>query len=98
MSYRYTPEDKEALEFCNSVRVLMDKEPVRHIRKGKKGSYCSCPIAKTISGVRVAARICRQGCFVKCFISEIPAHISTWIEEFDSGKLPHFIEGDTNGC
>ncbi len=88
--YRYTDADNVALAFCNDAREEMGKKPARYIRKGVQERVYYCPIAKTIEGVTIGGCVWGPGGFMMA----IPEDVVEWIDAFDAGKLPHFIEGE----
>jgi len=87
--YRHTPEDKRALAWCNKIRAKLGMWRTFRIRKGIPQHAHKCPLARTIgNGVSIGVGIYDHE---DNRIETIPSDVISWLEAFDSGKLPHFI-------
>lgn len=94
MSYTYTNADKRALEWCNEVRAKMGKKPVRMIRKGVPMGTRSGALSRTIGRVRLGIWTGTNLATGRQF--SVPTDAIDWLVDFDDGKLPHFIAGETH--
>lgn len=85
-------EKAQALVWCNKVRKILGRKPVKALRKGTIGNETSCALANTIGDADVTAGEVRVSVAGTPITIETPSYIEKFIDDFDAEGYPELVK------